>query len=255
MRQQNLPSIDMRYWTGMFIASLLGTTLGDFISNSLNLGFEKGLFPLAIMFVVVLFMEHRAAEPNEAYYWTAVVITRAAATNLADLATHQFKIEYYSVGAWLGALLLVDLLFGRWRKAAQLISPKYVLSGAGLRYWSAMAIASTLGTNCGDLVSDGLGLGLGRGSLVCLLVLIPVLFGQNFERFQNEAYYWITVLTVRISGTVMGDFLSSKQGLNFGFGGAAALTALLLLALVAVWPIKPPLAATSEPGPEPVKDF
>jgi uncharacterized membrane-anchored protein len=238
MRQQNLPSIDLRYWTGMLIASLVGTTLGDFISNSLHLGFEKGLFPLAILFGSVLLMERRAVGPNEAYYWTAVVITRAAATNLADLATHQFRIEYYWVGAWLGALLVFALLVGRWRKTAQLFSLKYVLSSAGLRYWSAMAIVSTLGTNCGDLISDGLGLGFGRGSLVCMVGLIPVAYAQNFERFENEAFYWITILTIRTSGTVMGDFLSSKEGLNLGFGGAAGLTALLLLTLVVVWPKK-----------------
>jgi len=28
------------------------------------------------------------------YYWAAIVITRTAATNLADLATHSFKFGY-----------------------------------------------------------------------------------------------------------------------------------------------------------------
>jgi uncharacterized membrane-anchored protein len=48
MKIRNLPALDGRYWVGMLIASLVGTTLGDFISTDLNFGFTKGLLPLGL---------------------------------------------------------------------------------------------------------------------------------------------------------------------------------------------------------------
>ena len=253
MQKKHLPSLNARYWTAMLVASLVGTTSGDFMSNDLHMGFAKGLGPLAALFAATLFLEQRSSGSTETYYWTAVVIARTAATNLADLATHQFRIDYWWVGACLMVMFLAVLLISRGHAASQLFSPGYALAKTDLRYWSIMAIASTFGTNGGDLISDGLGLGFGLASLLCAVALAVVLSAWRFTSCRNEIGYWITVLTIRTSGTVMGDFLSSREGCNLGFSGAALITGLLLGGLIVCWPDGDParsLLSKTERGSE-----
>jgi uncharacterized membrane-anchored protein len=89
MKAESLPALNGRYWVGMLIASLVGTTLGDFVSTDLNFGFVKGLLPLGLILAAIFVVERKARVAIEAYYWAAIVLTRTMATNLADLATHR----------------------------------------------------------------------------------------------------------------------------------------------------------------------
>lgn len=241
MQRSNLPSIDARYWAAILIASLVGTTSGDFVSHDLNLGFVAGLLPLGALLAITLFAEHRSRTPNEAYYWTAIVITRTAATNLADLATHSLEFGYGWVAACLVALLVGTLLIGRRRVHATLVPAKSpgmqskVLPKTDCRYWAAILTASTMGTTLGDFVSDGLKLGVGNGSLLLGAFLAAVLYALSRAKVQREAYYWVTIVIVRTTGTTMGDFLSGASGLNLGFGWAAAGTGVLLVSVLALW--------------------
>jgi uncharacterized membrane-anchored protein len=172
MRENHLPSLDNRYWVAVLGASLLGTTLGDFVSHDLGLGFVRGLVPLGALLAVILFAERRATAPNEGYYWAAIVITRTAATNLADLATHSLRFDYRGVAACLAVLLVITLLAGRRRGPRPVVSREpgcpqiKTLPATDSRYWAAITIVSTLGTTLGDFVSDGLALGVGKGSML-----------------------------------------------------------------------------------------
>src|SRR5262249_19235289 len=98
MQVKNLPTIGSRYWGAILVASMCGANTGDFIARNLHLGHARGLVPLAVLFFVILWMERRAKVATEAYYWLAVIVLRTAATNLADLATHDLRIPYVVVG-------------------------------------------------------------------------------------------------------------------------------------------------------------
>jgi uncharacterized membrane-anchored protein len=56
--------------------------------------------------------ENRIIKGGEAFYWGAIIITRTAATNLADFATHALKLEFGGVIHVLVGLMAVVLLFG-----------------------------------------------------------------------------------------------------------------------------------------------
>jgi uncharacterized membrane-anchored protein len=235
MDARNLPALDARYWVAIFVASLLGTTLGDFISTTLHLGFVRGLVPLCVVLAVIFAFERRATEPSEAYYWAAIVITRTMATNIADLFTHALKLDYREVAAVFALLLVATLLLGQ-RKPFRLGRLRSAaLPNADSRYWLAILFASILGTTLGDFVSDGLGLGLLRGGILLAIVLCAVLYCQSRVVFFCSGFYWLAIVAVRTSGTVLGDFLSSSEGVNLGFGLSAATMALLLVGVLRFW--------------------
>jgi uncharacterized membrane-anchored protein len=97
MQQQHLPTINARYWTAIVAASMCGANTGDFASRILHLGHTRGLLPLALIFGFILWAEARSKSATELYYWMAIIALRTAATNLADLATHDLKLGYVAV--------------------------------------------------------------------------------------------------------------------------------------------------------------
>src|SRR5947209_3230331 len=93
MRARSLPVIDARYWVAISVASVFGANLGDLASHDLHLGHWRGLPVLAALFALVLLGERRTRAAGQAWYWLAIVLLRTAATNLGDLATHDFHAD------------------------------------------------------------------------------------------------------------------------------------------------------------------
>src|SRR4051812_31572626 len=50
MHPNSLPIINLRYWLIILVASMCGTTIGDLLSQTLNLGFLGGPLILAVFF-------------------------------------------------------------------------------------------------------------------------------------------------------------------------------------------------------------
>jgi uncharacterized membrane-anchored protein len=134
------------------------------------------------------------------------------ATNLADFATNSMKIDYRLVAAVLSVLLMGTLALGRPNISFRRVSletgtlPSNTLPTTDVRYWAAMLLASTIGTVLGDFVSDGLGLGFAKGAIILVLILASVLCLQRKAYLPSRAYYWIVIVVVRTTGTLLGDF-------------------------------------------------
>jgi uncharacterized membrane-anchored protein len=88
MRYANVPAVAARYWTAITVASIFGCNLGDCLSYYANWNHWIGFAPLTVIFAALLFGERQSTRVTQAWYWIAVIVLRAAATNLVDLATH-----------------------------------------------------------------------------------------------------------------------------------------------------------------------
>jgi uncharacterized membrane-anchored protein len=240
MQIKNLPSITGRYWTAILVASMAGANMGDFFSYNLHLGHTRGLLPLAALFALILWAEQRASTATEAYYWLAIIVVRTAATNLADLAAHDLKLDYGLIERGLTALLVISLLADRARvgfRAARVPA----VAGPNLPatdgpYWAAMLTAGTLGTATGDFVAGNLGLGLGAGSLLLAAIFALVLLLSSRFGSMSKPWYWASIVAARTAGTTMGDFVANQHGLNLGLPLSTVCTCLLLAGIVILWP-------------------
>ena len=231
MRPAHAPVIDTRYWVTLSLASVFGANLGDFVSHVLHLGHVRGLPILALAFLAVLLGERRSRVAGSGFYWAAIVILRTAATNLADLATHDLRLGYGGVIAGL-ALLLVGLCLLQPRAggaAAATCVPR--TDGC---YWAAMLTAGTLGTAIGDAVAGPLGLGTGAGSLLLGAALLGLL-GIASRKTATVPGYWSCVVAVRSAGTTAGDFIVGGGGLGLGLPLATLLSGLALVT-TQLWP-------------------
>jgi len=230
MRAINVPTLGLRYWTAISLASVFGANVGDFVSNVLGLGHERGLGPLAVVLAVILVLERHARVPSEAYYWLAIVTVRTAATNLADLGTHDLRLSYPWVIVGLAVLLIATVIAHR-RLGAR-AAPTGV-PDTTLPYWTGMLIAGTLGTAAGDFIAHNLG--LGPASLVTSAVLAVVLALGGRGGLATPFAYWATIVIVRTAGTNVGDFLAGRHGLALGLPVSTAATGLLMLATLLLW--------------------
>ena len=154
MAPKNLPMINARYWIAILAASMCGANTGDFASRILGLGHTRGLIPLALIFLAIVWAERRSNVATEAYYWLAIIVLRTGATNLADLGTHDLELGYFLCMGVLVGLMVVMLLIDR----ARGVEPTGVVGSDGrcslpatdASYWVTMLAAGTLGTVAGD---------------------------------------------------------------------------------------------------------
>lgn len=230
MRNDHTPSIDARYWTAISIASVFGANLGDFASHILHLGHWRGLAPLAVLAAGVFVLERRSKVATELFYWLLILLVRTAATNLADLLTHEFKLGYAAVIAVLAALLAGVVALN----ASKAKGPGGLPAVDG-QYWAAMLIAGTLGTAAGDGIAGQLGLGVALASVLLAAVTGVAFYLRARPGFQVLAFYWATIVLVRTTGTTIGDLAAHSGGLVV----STVATGCVFAAVLAFWRPRP----------------
>jgi uncharacterized membrane-anchored protein len=239
MQRKHVPSMEPRYWAALTVVSVFGANLGDFSSRNLHLGHAWGLLPMAAIVGAVFFLERRDSSWNQAYYWLAIIIIRAAATNFGDLVTHELHLGMAAAIAVLAALLALTLMAANRLSSNSRFETTTVKAPDALPttdgwYWTAMMIAGTLGTVIGDYSSFGLHLGTANASLVLGGLLAAILLAGNRGLFASVAYYWLTIVAVRSAGTSMGDFFAGKaMGIELPL--STLLTGLFFMATVMLW--------------------
>lgn len=237
MREKNVPAVDGRYWAAIVVASILGTSFGDFVSNTLKLGFGPAALTVGAILAVIFVAERVVPWTSVGWYWGAVVFTRTAATCFGDFLTRTTGWGNGPVSAIVAGAIVVYLLT-YWSLYRPLSlnpggegTPK-CLPKTNTRYWLTMLAISVLGTSLGDFVSDEMGYGLRGGAMFTSALLAVVLLYEMTSKNSNEIRYWWVIAHVRVAGTVIADYMTEEGGLGLGFGLVAALVAALLLMMI-----------------------
>lgn len=249
----------------------MGETSADFFSHGpLHLGYARASVFLASLVVIALVVERRARVPNEGRYWTTIVVMSTAGTTIADFLSRTLALGYL----W-SSLLLIALFAGTllvWRRGGTAGAvPQAALAGTLLphvslsapvvggallphaeigaqvrtlpatdaRYWSAIMVASTLGTTLGDALTHGTRLGFGGASVLLAAALLVVLVIERRASVRNEARYWTALVLTSTIGATTGDFVMKEEGLNLGYGRGIGSLVAVFLAVVLVARLRP----------------
>jgi len=168
MQSKHVPPLGTPYWSALCIASVFGANMGDFCARYLGLGHVKGLPILGVMLVIIFMVESRDRYAHQIYYWLAIIVIRTAATNLADFAAGDMKLDKLAVLAVLTILLVATVVGGRhfasWEAKGMDSKGGASLPTTDYFYWGAMLAAGTLGTVIGDISSFSSGSFSERGS-------------------------------------------------------------------------------------------
>ena len=170
------------YWATIIASTTAGTTLADFATRSLGLGYPGGSLMLLAMVLGSLFAWHRAMgsisvatvhEPRaELYYWITITFSQTLGTALGDWVADG-SLGYLGAAAIFGGLLALVAAAYFWTRIDR-----------ALLFWAAFILTRPLGAVVGDFldkpVSHG-GLNLSRpiaslvlaAAIVVLILLVP----------------------------------------------------------------------------------
>jgi len=94
------------FWIAMYVASGLGTNLGDLYAQYLALGLVASFLLTMIVSAILIYADLKNGAKTETFFWTAIVIFRAGATNIGDFITHNLHVNYALASLVLAALRL-----------------------------------------------------------------------------------------------------------------------------------------------------
>ena len=171
------------YWFAIVASTTVGTTLADFATRSLGIGYTGGSTLLLALLVASIFVWYRTlgtvsvssiSTPRaEMFYWVTIMFSQTLGTALGDWTADTASLGYLGAAAIFGGLLLVLVVLHYFTKVS-----KTVL------FWCAFVLTRPLGAVVGDFLDKPLdhgGLALSRyaasavllGSMVLLIALLP----------------------------------------------------------------------------------
>jgi uncharacterized membrane-anchored protein len=222
-----IPKLNAVYWAALILASIFGANAGDFLAGVLHLGHLRGIPFLAVALVAVFLIERASRRASALYYWAAIIIIRASATNIGD-AFRDFGIGF----AWSVPTVLLVMIAAIvvWQRVGRPVTAQGVPSADGF-YWTVMFLAGVLGTLVGDAVSFPLHFGnLGATFALGLPLAMLLLIGRN-GLLSRVGYYWTTVVLIRSAGTAAGDQLAHHI---FGLSLSTAVTGLVFVTVIVI---------------------
>ena len=145
------------YWATIVASTTAGTTLADFSTRSLGIGYPGGSLLLFALVIVSLFAWHRTtgtisvdtvvSPREELFYWVTITFSQTLGTALGDWIADS-ALGYGGGAAFFGALLLVLAALYFWSRISHV-----------LLFWAAFILTRPLGATLGDLFDKPLGQG------------------------------------------------------------------------------------------------
>lgn len=233
MKQIHVPAVNARYWTGITLASVFGTNLGDFYAHESGLGLGLGLAVLFGLAVICFVAERFDTRQHEGWYWLVIILIRTGATNIADYLA--FRLRVPSVALGVGLCVLLAGLAWRTHFLANARRSEgddgRALPDTDAVYWLAMLTAGVLGTVLGDDASHLMGLKEAATSTVVLLLVSLFLVRNTW----SVMAYWAVVAVARTAGTAVGDLLAESRKLHLGLTRSTFLTGIAFVLVLLVW--------------------
>jgi uncharacterized membrane-anchored protein len=167
------------FWLTIVATTTVGTTLADYCTRSLGIGYTGGSTILLILVVASLLIWRwstgsisikTVSTPKvEIFYWVTIMFSQTLGTALGDWVADTNDMGYLGAAAIFGALLLATALLYYFTSISHVIL-----------FWAAFILTRPLGAVVGDFLdkphADG-GLALSRytASLALLVVIVALI--------------------------------------------------------------------------------
>ncbi len=146
------------YWATIIASTTVGTTLADYATRSLGIGYTGGSTLLLGLLIATLYVWHRAlgridvasiSTPHaEFYYWLTVMFSQTLGTALGDWTADTAGLGYLGAAAIFGGLLMIVAALSY-----------FTQSSRTALFWSAFVLTRPLGAVIGDFLDKPVALG------------------------------------------------------------------------------------------------
>jgi uncharacterized membrane-anchored protein len=165
------------YWATIIASTTVGTTLADFATRSLGIGYTGGSTLLLLLLAGSLFAWYRdlgridvgsiSSARAECYYWLTIMFSQTLGTALGDWTADTAGLGYLGAAAIFGGMLAVIAVLHFTKRAP-----------ATLLFWLAFILTRPLGAVVGDFLDKPMaqgGLELSRYSATGVLLLAIII--------------------------------------------------------------------------------
>lgn len=177
------------YWATIVASTTAGTTMADFATRSLGIGYPGGALLLAACVAASLAawkavlgsvsVETVATTRSEVFYWLTITFSQTLGTAVGDWAADDGGFGYLGGALLFGGLLLVLVVLWKTSRVSTV-----------LLFWSAFILTRPLGATVGDFLDKPLshgGLDLSRPmasitlcvAMIVLIVVLPQRAGRH----------------------------------------------------------------------------
>lgn len=173
------------YWATIIATTTLGTTMADFATRSLGIGYTGGSTILLTLLLASLFIWHKTMgsvsistidnPKTEIFYWVTIMFSQTLGTALGDWTADTQGLGYTSAAIIFGAALLILVVLNYKTKISKTIL-----------FWAAFVLTRPLGAVVGDFLDKPIekgGLAFSRFTasevLLGLIILCLIIFPQK----------------------------------------------------------------------------
>jgi uncharacterized membrane-anchored protein len=159
------------YWITIILSSTAGTTMSDWVTRTLRLGYGGGTLAILIVMAAVFGVwhivspKHSVSDPltriAELLYWSAILCSSTLGTAFGDYISNGTPLGFGG-----GTLVLVAVLAIIAALALFTNVPREMC------YWLAIIVAHPLGATMGDYATKDEGLNLGNALATVILVVV-----------------------------------------------------------------------------------
>ncbi|MER5913208.1 hypothetical protein ABT124_22635 [Streptomyces sp. NPDC001982] len=100
------------FWSAILVSNTLGTSMGDFLSDSSGLGYAGGALVISGMLAVLLVLMRVPWVPNVLVFWIAFVLTRPLGATAGDFLTKPVTKGGLGLGTVGSSAVLLAVLLG-----------------------------------------------------------------------------------------------------------------------------------------------
>ncbi|GAA2301291.1 COG4705 family protein [Streptomyces violaceusniger] len=100
------------FWSAILVSNTLGTSMGDFLSDSSGLGYAGGALLVIGVLAVLVAMMKVSVVPNVLLFWIAFVLTRPLGATAGDFLTKPVAKGGLDLGTAGSSAVLLAVLFG-----------------------------------------------------------------------------------------------------------------------------------------------
>lgn len=225
-----VPNVTLFFWIIKILATTVGETAADYLSETLNLGLTVTSYIMAGVLLIVLIFQFRAKKYIPALYWAAVVLLSIVGTLISDNLVDNLGVALSTTSIIFGAALIV--VFVWWYLSERTLSVhKINTTRREFFYWAAILFTFSLGTSAGDLISESSGLGYFYATLLFAAAIGLIFLAYKYLKMNSILAFWLAYILTRPLGASLGDLLSqpTKDG---GIALGATVTSIIFLATI-----------------------
>lgn len=179
------------YWLVIILASLIGTTISDYVTRTLHLGYGWGSLLVASILAIIFYAWRKLTKhisvqeafnvQTEFLYWAAILASSTLGTAFGDYIADATPLGFGGGAALLMSLLVFITLLTLFTKISREIC-----------YWLAIIVTHPMGATLGDFLTKPAGLNLGNvKASILLLVVFALVILQSHAYVKIQALWFV----------------------------------------------------------------